>query len=445
MLPLHPETSFFKAYNYFFAMYQIESIILITIFLAGLVAITFENKLEVNKSWIALFIGSIMWVVVAIGEDEKILESAIIHESAEIFELIIFLMGAMTIVEMMGHFRFFTWIESKLLAFNISNKQLFWILGFTSFMASAVLDNLTTTLVMIQIGRHLYIKKENFTIYVINVVIAANAGGAMSPVGDITTIMLWLAGKFTAWQVVLYGFIPSAIAWVVPQAMLTRQIISENREGRVSTEVLPLQWGIIFIGLFTFGFAVLVNLFHLPPFIGIMLGMAAAAIVIDYRLKKGTLKKKAGHIANIIKTIDMATLNFFIGILLAVGALGHHGILAQVATFIFGDDPAGNPNLIVAGHTSLGLLSSILDNVPLTAAVIKMLPDGIAYSYWVLLAITAGTGGSILVIGSAAGVAAMGQVRELTFYEYLKKGTFPALVGYASAVAAWYMVFCCHA
>lgn len=425
-------------------MHQIESIILIIIFLGGLLAITFESKLEVNKSWIALFMGTIMWVVVAIGDDEKILETAIIHESAEIFELIIFLMGAMTIVEMMGHFRFFTWIESKLLTLHISDKQLFWILGLTAFFSSAVLDNLTTTLVMIQIGRHLYIKKQNFTIYVINIVIAANAGGAMSPVGDVTTIMLWLAGKFTAWQVVFYGFIPSVVAWVVPQAMLTRQIDSEDREGRESTEVLPLQWGIIFIGLFTFGFAVLVNLFHLPPFIGIMLGMAAAAIVIDYRLKKGTLKKKAGHIVNIIKTIDMATLNFFIGILLAVGALGHHGILAQVADLIFGSDPVNNPNMIIMGNVSLGVISSILDNVPLTAAVIKMLPDTVGFDYWVLLAITAGTGGSILSIGSAAGVAAMGQVRELTFVEYLKKGTFPAIVGYVMAVATWYAMFCCY-
>lgn len=425
-------------------MYQVESIILIVLFLGGLAAITFESKLEINKSWIALFIGAMMWIVVAIGEDEKVLESAIINESAEIFELIIFLMGAMTIVEMMGHFRFFSWIENKLLAFNITNKRLFWILGLTTFFASGLLDNLTTTLVMIQIGRHLYIKKENFTLYVVNVVIAANAGGAMSPVGDVTTIMLWLSGKFTAWQVVLYGFIPSVMAWLVPQIMLTRQIIPENRVGKESKEEMPLEWGIIFIGLFTFGFAVLVNLFHLPPFIGILLGMAAAAIVIDYRLKKGTLKKKAGHIVNIIRTIDMATLNFFIGILLAVGALSHHGILAEVANFIFGADPASNPNLIVMGHVSLGIISSILDNVPLTAAVIKMLPEGVTYSYWILLAITAGTGGSILAIGSAAGVAAMGQVRELTFYEYFKKGTFPALVGYASAVAAWYLVFFCH-
>lgn len=425
-------------------MYDNESILLIIIFIIGFAAIAFEHNLQVNKSWIALFTGSIMWIVVAIGEDEELLREAMLHESAEIFALIVFLMGAMTIVEMMAHFRFFTWIESKLLILKISDRQLFWLMGLTTFIASSLLDNLTSTLIMIQIGRHLYIRKRNFVIYVINIVIAANAGGAMSPVGDVTTIMLWLAGKFTAWQVLFYGFIPSVIAWAVPQAILTLKIRNEDRKSRETKEVLPLQWSIIFIGLFTFGFAVIVNLFHLPPFIGILLGLGACAIVIDYRLKKGTLKKRAGHIVNIIKTIDMATLNFFIGILLAVGALNYQGVLRDVALLIFGDNPATNPMAIIIGHTSLGLLSAVVDNVPLTAAVIKMLPEGITFTYWVLLAVTAGTGGSILVIGSAAGVAAMGQVKELTIIRYVKLGTLPAFIGYISAVASWYLLFGIH-
>ncbi|MBL6444926.1 sodium:proton antiporter NhaD [Fulvivirga sp. 29W222] len=422
-------------------MYDSESVLLIIIFIVGFAAIAFEHNLQVNKSWIALFTGSIMWIVVAIGEDEEVLREAILHESAEIFALIVFLMGAMTIVEMMAHFRFFTWVESKLLILKISDRQLFWLMGLTTFMASALLDNLTSTLIMIQIGRHLYIKKRNFVIYVINIVIAANAGGAMSPVGDVTTIMLWLAGKFTAWQILFYGLIPSIIAWIVPQAMLTLKITNEDRKSRESKEVLPLQWSIIFIGLFTFGFAVIVNLFHLPPFIGILLGLGACAIVIDYRLKQGTLKKRAGHIVNIIKTIDMATLNFFIGILLAVGALNYQGVLHDIALLIFGDNPASNPLAIIIGHTSLGLFSAVVDNVPLTAAVIKMLPEGITFTYWVLLAITAGTGGSILIIGSAAGVAAMGQVKELTIIRYIKLGTLPALIGYLTSVASWYLLF----
>ena len=197
----------------------------------------------------------------------------------------------------------------------------------------------------------------------------------------------------------------------------------------------------IVMGLSTFGLAVLVNILHLPPFFGILFGLGIVAIVIDLRLKTGSLKKEEGHIVNIIKTIDMATIKFFVGILLAVDALQFHGILDIVANFIFGADPASNPIGIIIGNTALGILSSILDNVPLTAAVIKMLPEGISSIYWVLLAITAGTGGSILIIGSAAGVAAMGQVKSLSFGDYVKIGSLPALMGYIAAVVSWYVLF----
>jgi len=420
---------------------EIQSALLVLVFLVGFTGIVFEHNLKVNKSWIALATGSVMWMIVSYGSTYEALHIAIMHSSAEIFELIIFLIGAMTLVEMMAHFRFFSWIEAKLIERDISNVKLFWILGLITFVASALLDNLTSTLVMIQIGRHLYIKKKNFNIYVINVIIAANAGGAMSPVGDVTTIMLWLAQKFTAWEIMLKGILPSLVAWLIPQTLLTSRIIVEDRTGREKKEILPLQWGIIIMGLSTFGLAVLVNILHLPPFFGILFGLGVIAIVIDLKLKKGKLIKEEGHIVNIIKTIDMATIKFFVGILLAVNALQFQGILNHVADFMFGVDPANNATAIIIGHTALGLFSSILDNVPLTAAVIKMLPEGIDSIYWVLLAITAGTGGSILIIGSAAGVAAMGQVKSLTFAEYFKKGALPALLGYISAVMTWYILF----
>lgn len=418
-----------------------KSILLIVLFVNGIVAIAFEHNLSINKSWIAIFTGTAMWLILSIGATPGTMEHAITEGSYEIFELIVFLIGAMTLVEMMAHFRFFTWIEAKLLRLSISNKALFWILGFITFISSALLDNLTTTLIMIQIGRHLYIKKVNFNIFVINTVIAANAGGAMSPVGDVTTIMMWLDGKFTAWQILFYGLLPSLAAWVAPQALLSPKIVYENRQGRQIKKVLPLQWGIIVLGFITFGFAVLVNLLHLPPFFGILFGLGMAAIVIDFRLKKGTLKKPANRIVNVIKTIDMSTIIFFIGILLAVNALGYQGILTQVANFIFGENPENSPNMIIAGHTFLGLISSFLDNVPLTAAAMDMLPDGIHFKYWILLAITAGTGGSVLIIGSAAGVAAMGQVEGFSFLEYMKKGTIPALVGYFLAILVWWLEF----
>ena len=418
-----------------------SSILLIIIFAVGFFYIALEHKFGINKSWIALFMGATMWMIVAYGETSHHLHDPLKHAFADIFELVFFLMGAMTIVEMLGHFRFFTWVEVNLMKFNISNRMLFWILGLITFFASAILDNLTSTLVMIHIGRYLYIKKENFNIFVINTIIAANAGGAMSPVGDVTTIMLWLAGKFTAWQIVIYGIVPSLVAWIIPQAILTSQIKYEDREGQMTDKVLPTQWGLIIAGFATFGIAVLVNLLHLPPFFGIIFGMGIVAIVIDYRLKKGKLKKKAGDIVNLVKQIDMATIFFFVGILLAVDALKFAGVLDVIATTIFGDNVVNDPKAIITGHTTLGLLSALLDNVPLTAAVIKMLPDGINFIYWILLAVTAGTGGSILIIGSAAGVAAMGQVPTLTFKEYLRKGSMPALLGYIGAVGTWYLMF----
>lgn len=417
----------------------ILDILLILIFLNAIVAIAFEHSLGINKSWIALFTCAVMWIIASFEGDAEFLHHSLIEGSYEIFELIVFLIGAMTIVEMMGHFRFFNWIESKLISFNISNTTLFWILGAITFIASSILDNLTTTLVMIQIGRKLYLREENFNLFAINTVIAANAGGAMSPVGDVTTIMMWLAGKFTAWQVLLLGLIPAVAAWVIPQFLLTKKIMKENRQGRVGQKEEDLKWYIIALGFLTFGFAVLVNLFNLPPFFGILLGLGASAIVIDFRMKSGKLKKRENKIVNVIRTIDMATITFFIGILLSVNALSYAGILDEIAKLLFGNPPGASGSSIIVGHTVLGIVSSVFDNVPLTAAVIDMLPGAIDYPYWVLLAITAGTGGSMMVIGSAAGVAAMGQVPKLTVKYYLTKGTWPAFLGYSAAILIWWL------
>lgn len=231
------------------------------------------------------------------------------------------------------------------------------------------------------------------------------------------------------------------MAWVVPQSILTSQIVYENRTGHELTNELPLQWGLIILGFSTFGMAVVVNILHLPPFFGIIFGLGIVAIVIDLQLRRGRLKKKAGDIVNLIRRIDLATINFFVGILLAVNALEYCGILDQIADILFGSNVLTDSSLIIPGNIWVGLLSSLFDNVPLTSAVIKMLPEGINFIYWILLAITAGTGGSILIIGSAAGVAAMGQVETLTFTEYIKKGSLPALAGYFSAVVTWYLMF----
>ena len=423
------------------AMNDIQSVLLLTIFIAAFFAIALEHLTRVNKSWVALFAGSLMWGVAVFGKGQELIHESIMHTTAEIFELVIFLMGAMTIVEMLAHFRFFTWLEIKLQSRDISNTRLFWIVGLVTFISSAVLDNLTTTLVMIHIGHHLNFKKENYIYFIVNTVIAANAGGAMSPVGDVTTIMIWLAGKFTAWQVVIEGILPSIVGWVIPQWLLTRKLTRTERVKVKFEEQMPLQWGIIILGFSTFGLAVTVNALHLPPFFGILFGLGIVAMVIDVRLRRGILHKKANQLVNVVKEIDMATMYFFVGILLALGALNIHGTLDIMAQMIFGSDPANNPLSVIIGHVSLGFLSSVFDNVPLTAAVIEMLPDNIDHTLWVLLAITAGMGGSMTSIGSAAGVAAMGQVEELTFAKYLKVGTIPAILGYIGAIITWLLMF----
>jgi len=311
---------------------------------------------------------------------------------------------------------------------------------------SAFLDNLTTTLIMIQIGRKIYKDKDNFLIFVANTIIAANAGGAASPIGDVTTIMLWLANKFNAIQVISIGIIPSIVAWIIPQYLMGRKIKKHEEIEKenpsfdlVDEKKVQPYWSIIFIGLFSFLLPVMFNLMGLPPFLGLLLGVGILWVFIDIKAKKGHSDHTAGRVINIIQKTDITTLKFFIGILLAVGALAHIGLLKDLNNFIFGVDV--NVMRLIMGNTILGFTSSILDNVPLVAAAIKMFASEVTPAIWVLLAITAGTGGSMLVVGSAAGVAAMGQVKELNFAYFFKKATFPAFLGYIFAVLSWVALY----
>ena len=422
-------------------------IILGLIFVLGYVFIALEHKTHINKSGVALVSGAILWLIVAlISHDKPEISHAIAENSGEIFSIVVFLLSAMTIVELLVHFQFFDWIREQIIKKKISPKKLFWILGILTFAMSAFLDNLTTTLIMIAIGRKIYKDKENFLIYVANTVIAANAGGAASPIGDVTTIMLWLANKFSAVQVISIGIVPSIIAWIIPQSLMGRKIrhheeaeLAHPNYDLVNEEKVKPYWSIIIIGLFSFLFPVLFNLIGLPPFLGLLMGVGILWIFIDIKAKTGHADHIGGRVINIIQKTDITTLKFFIGILLAVGALSHVGLLKVINNFIFG--PEINSVRLIIGNSVLGIVSSVLDNVPLVAAAIKMFASGISPSIWVLLAITAGTGGSMLIIGSAAGVAAMGQVKELNFGYYLKKAAGPALLGYIGAILTWYLMF----
>lgn len=413
------------------------------IFVAAYVFIAIEHKSHVNKSGIAIVAGGLLWLLAALfSHDKHEISLAITENGAEIFSIVVFLLSAMTIVEILVHYRFFDWIREKIVQKKISQAGLFWLLGGLTFILSAFLDNLTTTLIMIQIGRKIYKHQGNFLIFVANTVIAANAGGAASPIGDVTTIMLWLANKFNAVQIISIGIVPALVTWLIPQALMTRKIEKHEEAEKANPEfnivneekVQPF-WSVIVIGIFSFLLPVIFNIIGLPPFLGLLLGVGILWIFIDIKSKHGREAFASGKVIDIIQKTDITTLKFFIGILLAVGALSHIGLLKDLNTLIFGEEI--NIWRLVIGNTALGFMSSILDNVPLVAAAIKMFPAGVSAAVWVLLALTAGVGGSMLVIGSAAGVAAMGQVKELNFAYYLKKASLPALLGFLGGVATW--------
>jgi len=413
------------------------------LFIIGYIYIALEHKTHINKSGIALVLGGLLWVILAVvSHDKHEISLALAENAGEIFSIVIFLLSAMTIVELLVHYQFFDWIQEQIMKRKISQTKLFWVLGALTFVMSAFLDNLTTTLIMIQIGRKIYKDKDNFLIFVANTVIAANAGGAASPIGDVTTIMLWLANKFNAIQVISIGIIPAIVAWVVPQYLMGKKIkkheIAEEANSSidyVDEDKVKPYWAVIIIGMLSFLLPVIFNLIGLPPFLGLLIGVGILWVFIDIKARGKHEHHTNGKITNIIQKTDITTLKFFIGILLAVGALAHSGLLKHLNTFIFGEEL--NAIRLITGNVVLGFTSSILDNVPLVAAAIKMFASGVPASMWVLLAITAGTGGSMLVIGSAAGVAAMGQVKELNFAYYLKKATIPALLGYIFAVLTW--------
>lgn len=409
--------------------------------------IALEHKSKIDKSGLALLAGSGLWIIVSLfSSDRSGLSAEILHESQEIFSIVVFLLAAMTIVETLLHYGLFDWIEQKISEKKLSSAQLFWILGFMTFFLSAVLDNLTTTLIMIQVGRKIYTHKQAFLIFVAAVIIAANAGGAFSPLGDVTTIILWLAGKFSATEVIKDGFLPSLAVFVIPHYLLSRKIRTHEEAEKAKkikkADVVKPNWPVIAVGLGSFSLPMVMSFIGLPPFLGLLAGLSVLWIVSDYMTRDedhGAHGATSARILNLIQKTDIATLKFFIGILLAVGALGHLGVLDKLSTALF----SGSTDLktIFVGSSALGFLSAILDNVPLVAAALDVFPPGVNPAEWVLLAITAGTGGSLLVVGSAAGVAAMGQVPELTFGKYLKMASFPALLGFLAGAGVWLLQY----
>ncbi len=407
--------------------------ILIT-FILGYLVITLEHPLKINKAATALLTGVLCWTFYTFSSaDTHHIPEQLIGHLGEIAGILFFLLGAMTIVELIDAHDGFEVITNVIS--TSSKRKLIWIICFLTFFLSAVLDNLTTTIVMVSILRKLISDKNDRMLFIGMVVIAANAGGAWSPIGDVTTTMLWIGGQVTTKNIILHLFLPSLVCLIVPLSV-TCFMLKGNIERPVATvnddkpSATFFQRNVIFfsgIGVLLF-VPVFKTITHLPPFMGMMFGLGLLWLLSEFIHKdKDESDKGAYSVLHALRKIDMPSVLFFLGILVSISALQSTGQLTQLASAM--DEKIGNINLIVL---SIGLLSAIVDNVPLVAASMGMY-DLQTYPtdhyFWEFLAYCAGTGGSALIIGSAAGVAAMG-LEKIDFFWYVKRISWLALLGY---------------
>lgn len=418
--------------------------LLITIFVLVYAAIALEHPLKINKSASALLGAGLLWTIYAMSGTDSHLVGEHLNESLmSTAQIVFFLMGAMTIVEVVDAHNGFEVITSRIKTTKLST--LMWMVGFVSFFLSSILDNLTTTIVMVSLMKKLLDQREDRLFFAGIIVIAANAGGAWTPIGDVTTTMLWIGGQITALEIMKGLFIPSMINLLVPLAVTSvllgkRQVISPQRsKDDEAFETSAFERNLMFfMGL---GVLVMVPVFktvtHLPPFLGILFGLGLVWLIGDLvHRKEEDLRKQRLTLARALTRIDMSSIVFFIGILLSVAVLEHTHILSGIAQWL--DQSVGRQDIIVM---IIGLVSAIVDNVPLVAASMGMynLQQYPTDSFlWEFMAYCAGTGGSILIIGSAAGVAAMG-LEKIDFIWYMKKISGLALLGYFAG-ALFYIV-----
>jgi Na+/H+ antiporter NhaD/arsenite permease-like protein len=412
------------------------NILLISIFVIAYAAIAFEHPIKINKSASALLGAGLLWSVYALmmGEGGHVsdhLGETLIGTA----QIVFFLMGAMTIVEVIDAHDGFDVVTARIRTTSLSS--LMWLVGVVTFFLSAVLDNLTTAIVMVSLMKKLLDKREERLLFAGMIVIAANAGGAWSPIGDVTTTMLWIGGQITASSIMGALILPSLVNLLVPLALVSYRLRGKTVVEPQQDPHHPQGAGtsererniMFFLGL---GVLIAVPAFktitHLPPFMGVLLGLGILWLVGDLLHGNKTEEEREHlNLTSALNRIDMASIVFFIGILLAVATLEHAGILPALAAWL--DTTVGRQDLIVM---LIGIVSAIVDNVPLVAAAIGMYSleqYGPNAFLWQFLAYCAGTGGSILIIGSAAGVAAMG-LERIDFVWYVKNISLLAIGGY---------------
>lgn len=422
-------------------------ILMIVVFVLGYLAIALEHPLKIDKAASALITGVLVWALLVLGGQDMFpnvldvthhIEHNLLEHLSEIASILFFLLGAMTIVELVDAHEGFAVITDRIK--TTKKNKLMWIITILTFFFSAVLDNLTTSIVMISLLRTLIKDKKTRWIFAGMVIIAANAGGAWSPIGDVTTTMLWIGKQLTVGTIVVNLIVPSMVALLVPLIIMSFRLkgdverpIKVNSAEHYVDPTSPFERNLIFIvGVLGLLFVPVFKTYtHLPPFMGMMFSLGVLWLITEviHRSKNSETKSQLSVIG-VLRKVDTASVLFFLGILLAVSALQTAGHLTQMAGIL--DREVGN---IYSINIIIGLLSAIVDNVPLVAAAMGMYEitatgdfavDG---QFWQFLAYCAGTGGSALIIGSAAGVAVMG-LEKIDFIWYLKKMTLLAIAGY---------------
>ena len=433
------------------------TVLIVTVFVIGYLCIALESVTRINKAAVALLMCVLCWTLLMIGPGAyypEVAPDSLVHHISEVIEhhlgdaagTLFFLMGAMTIVEIVDSNGGFNFVRDTMK--TRSKRKLMWRMAFMTFFLSAILDNLTTSIVMIMVLRKLVQSRGDRLIYAALVVISANSGGAFSPIGDVTTIMLWIKGVITTQGVITEIFIPSLVSMLVPAFILQYQLKgkfdkSQNLPKAEVTQFTKSQRNIIFwLGVGGLCFVpIFKTLTHLPPFMGILLVLGLLWTVTEvFHYNTSEDDTMAKRVSDLLSRIDLSTIMFFLGILMAVAVLQEVGVLTALGEGL-NEAFAGNYYII---NGIIGVLSSVVDNVPLVAGCMGMYPvaetgamavDGI---FWQLLAYCAGVGGSMLIIGSAAGVVVMG-LEKITFGWYLKKITWIAFAGYLAGILIYWI------
>ena len=431
--------------------------VLLIIFIIGYACIAIEHKIKIDKAATALFMFGAIWSAYALLSGSDNVTGELLEHLGSTCETLIFLIGAMTIVDMIDTHGGFGIITERITTRN--KLLLVWLLAFITFFMSAVLDNMTTTIIMVMMMRRIIPDARERWIFAGVIIIAANSGGAWSPIGDVTTIMLWMRGNVTAQSIIIYLILPCLVSVVIPIVMATRMLRGgeQTLPPRDNSITLPDGIGkrfsrsVLYAGVAGLLFVpVFKSITGLPPYIGMMLSLGIVWILTEWAYdhkKRGMEEEAKNRVSKVLKNIDMPTILFFLGILMSVAGLQSAGMLHSAADFL-----DKNIHEVFTITSIVGILSSVIDNVPLVAACMGMypvadaasvaasvdpayaemfLPDGL---FWLLLTYCAGVGGSILIIGSAAGVVAMG-LEKIDFTWYLKHISLMALVGYLAGIA----------